>query len=618
VGFPKYSSVKDVFDEFWASGIESKTSMYGLSDVWEGPLDPSDSGPSVAPGSNTALAIDTYKDNVYLFYGGGTRSWLKVVTPDGPVIYDIGGQAILMTQSIHPKYFSMAVINENEVIAGYLYLNLEHQFMAPFGIDLAALYKNPSFSISNYRLSDSAWVTGIRDITGWNMVLFSKASAEDCLPCKTKKAFAKQKFSCKDIPYSKEALQLPGYKTGAMSYTGVGYSNRKKTPSLNPSKCIKALNQYAAVFNNVRVSPSDVGSVGAEMSRYCSSAMYTSMIDSAEYSSGSEKMRRDYIEKLARERVNDKELIIKESARLAGLIGEFIYSISEHLGDNDFTKSLIRDTEWWAPIWFNANNSKIQKLPEFKSVYSLLYSVKLQEEFIPLLLSAAKKPESTSGSPGSLGWILVGKENTQLSRYGKNNMTYFRFPRGQCISGRKIGNISSPLSIDGICGVETRADGVLLWAWKYGVGSSKLKLYKYSNDGIFSSVASTSVSGTPTSNAPMTAILGGSGWQISDYYYTGSSISSVGTEMKIGKEISGIVGSGGEISWYANLNDTIGPWAAPDNAYGDGLLDQHPGRFDLGVDSPLVYQGRTWGNDGAQFSWISGYTGFQVAVSGLL
>jgi len=83
------SNVKKTFDEFWkTSPTGSETSMYGLADIWEGPS--RDGSPySAWTGASTVLAIETYKDNVYILQGGHNTSWLKVVTPNGQRMYEL-------------------------------------------------------------------------------------------------------------------------------------------------------------------------------------------------------------------------------------------------------------------------------------------------------------------------------------------------------------------------------------------------------------------------------------------------------------------------------------------------------------------------------------------------
>ncbi len=615
MGLPNYSDIKKVFDEFWSGNAGANTSMYGLVDVWEGP-DPKAKHQSQSS-SNTAAAIETYKNNVYLLYGVGSQSWLKVITPDGPVIYDIGSILCLMSQNVWPTYFSLTVLNENEVIAGYLYLNLEHQFCAPFGIGMASLYKNPSFSISNYRVSDTAWITGIRDVSGWHFLIYSKASADDCLPCETKKAYAKVKFECMEIDYTHDATRMDAYESETLTYTGDGYGAAKPLPTIHPEKCTKAMNQYATVFNHIKVSPEDVGAVGREISRYCNSAMYSNILNVTEYKTGSEIMKDKYIDKLLKDGENDKAYILSESARLAGMIGGFLYEIRDELGDNDFTKSLMRDTVWWAPMWFNANRSKVNEIDEERSVYSLLYGVDMIDDFIPLIQASASKPKGPKPNLSKLGWVIVGKYGTGVSKYGKNNMTYFRYPFALCFSGRTIGHLENNLEIDGVCGVETRGNGVLIWAWQYDT-ESKLKCYLYSNDGVLSKIAETSITTSPTSNAPMAAAIEGDKWLIEDFFLSDfGNIDSVVSEMMISPEIKQMTDAK-DVMWYGNINELRGSWAVPKYAYDDGLLDPHAGRFDLDDDRVKGNDGRAWGNDGKQFDWISGYSGYQIMRADLL
>jgi len=611
VSFPQFEDIQNTFNEFWnATGPMEYTSMYGLADVWEGPMDGAVG--MVTSGTTTILAVETYKDNVYVLQGGGISSWLKVITPDGARIYELRGAMILMTNSVLPKYFSMTVINENEVIAGYMYLNLEHQFYAPFGIDLAGIYHNPSFNISNTRVNSTAWLTSIRDIEGWHHILFSKASPDDCLPCETKKKYAKRDFSCREESYSRDATEMPGYQTDTLSYTRSGYGERLTRPRLDVDKCAKAMDQYTAVFNQIKVSPEDVGEVGSKISRYCPSTMYKNLMNHAHYSTGAVEMKDEYISKLL-DGNNDIVYLVSKSRELVGEIGEFLYAIGPYLGDNDFTERLFRDTTWWAPVWFNANQDKLTTLDSTQSAYSLLFGVDMLRDFVPMLQGAGIAPDYDSSSAASMKWIIVGKEGTTPEKYSKNAMTYFSFPYSQCISGRKLFSEYDPFLYDGVCGVETRANGVIIWKTLYGY-NSKISATFMSNDGVVSDVGAieTPRSFVPASTAPMAVSKGDGVWIIRDYYLRDvGDIDYVESTVKIGDEMETIISSGSAMM-YANINEVTGN-VGDGHCYMDGTLDSDWGRYDL--DDGDIEWDRAWGNDGKQFDWIAGYSGYQIKTA---
>lgn len=615
-----YSSASDIeatFDEFWNQGRAfSNTAMFGLADIWEGPVADGSSGVGEHVGNNTVMAVETYKDNVYVLQGGGTHSWLKVVTPDGIAMYDIGDMLILMTDNMWPPYFCMTVLNEHEVIAGYLYLNLKFQYMAPFGIDMADLYRNPSFNISNSRANKGTWVTGVRDISGWHLYVHSKTSPDNCLPCSAKKSFAKGDFSCVDIDYSRPALEMPGYRMEDLSYSqGISYGARIPRQSPNLGKCMKAINDYAAVFNHVKISPDDLGNIGMQVSNNCSSVMYKNMVVASEFKAGGAIMADTYLDRLMGGN-NDIAYLIGESVRLTGIIGSFIKDISSSLGDNDFTRLLIQDTVWWAPIWFSANQSAVGALDRNASAYSLLRNVTLND-FIMLLLGVAGGGGGGSSSTvSSMGWVVVGKSGTTPTKMGKNNMTYFRFPGAQCISVRKIGSIDGALTIDGIAQLETRANGIVVWAWKYHRIESDIIAYFISNDGVLSEVgrAGTGPEFSPVSGAAMAASDAGDKWIVKDYYLADfGSVEYVEITVNGGSEMETLK-KGSMVSNYANVNEIIGAIGTPDASYyGDGTLEQHQGRF--GLDSNQVTKALSWGNDGKQYSFIAGYSGLQIKTS---
>ncbi len=601
--------IEETFSEFWnVPPIFSNTAMFGVVDIWEGPVAPGQVGRGINAGTNTVMGVETYKNNVYILQGGANYSWLKVITPDGTKIYDLTAYLCFMTQSIFPPYFSLTVLNEYEVIAGYYYLNLRHQFCSPYGLSVDDMYKNTAFNISNTRTSHGTWVSAVRDYGGWNVYVNSKTSPDNCLPCSVKKSVAKVNFSCVEILFSSHVRELRGYETEQLSYSqGPGYGSKIPLQAMNPTECMKALNDYAAVFNHIKISPDDLGEIGLQVSSNCSTVMYKNMVTVTEYKMRSQVMADEYIERLM-SGDNDTTYLLGESKELTGLIGEFLYDISSSLGDNDFTKTLIEDTVWWASLWFTANKSDVQELGEKESAYSLLSGIQL-DDFVVLLLSlAAPNGGKTEESLNTMSWILVGKEGTTPIKMGKNNMTYFRFPSAQCISVKKIARIENAFSIDGICSVETRANGILFWAWKYEKHPI-LKAFLVSNDGVLSSVGEIVCDDafSPVSGSAMAASDAGGTWIVRDYYLADfNQIEYVETEVEGGNELTALKESQ-MITNFANVNEVTGIPLETNNNYGDGMLDDEHGRY--GLDSGEVNKFYAPGGEGYAYS---GYSQLQL------
>ena len=155
--------VRSVFREFWDKSYdEIYTSMSGMADIWEGAIP---GGGGRATGSNAIFGIRTYGDRIYVMQGG-LQTLLKVFTPNGLEIYDLGTKLSLMVHNNRDIYGSFTVINETELVIGYLYVNLDMQFSAPYGHDLSTLWRSPSSKYSIARVSSSAWVWAVRDNTG--------------------------------------------------------------------------------------------------------------------------------------------------------------------------------------------------------------------------------------------------------------------------------------------------------------------------------------------------------------------------------------------------------------------------------------------------------------------
>ena len=574
----KIRNIKKVHEEFWTSTAESNTSMRGLADIWEGPTQ--DGG--VNSDSNVVIAVETFKNNVYILHGGGANSWLKVVTPNGPVMYDLGSWLVFLTkEGYSPPYFSMAVLNEDEVIAGHMYLNLKHQFMIAFSEEYFKQYDFFLINIANVRISSSSWLTGIRVSGKWEFFLYSKANIEDCLPCSIKQGMAEDKeFTCEEEDFKMNRLEMPGYHVGGLSFTRGGnkYGTRVKKPIADASACMEAMNGYIRAFNQVNVNQNTVGNYGHQLSDSCSSGMYRNIVAVSEYKIESKALADKYIEEFISGN-NDTGMLKSKSAEIVGFIASFLYEISTELGDNDFTHSLMRDTTWWAPIWFIGNPAKLDELDEDKNAYDLLHDVKL-DEFIVTLLSAARKGADDKVIPDKLSWIMMGRKNQKVYKASKDNMTFIRLPDGQCLSVRKVFEIplSTEYLIDGICGIEFRGETAVVWAWLYSVEryeQSTIKAFTISKDGIIKKAAELMAGDgfSPVSGSPMAASDAGDKWIIRDFFL--SDINTIDyVESKVSSGLQDVK-KGNLVVNYANVNEG--------RYYGDGALERESewGPYDL-------------------------------------
>ncbi len=615
------AEIKSVFNGFWQGQTASNTAMYGLGDIWEGPTGENE-GEGTLSNNNTVFAIDTYKNNVYIAQGG-ISSWLKVITPDETKIYTLNSFAILLTNSGRAPYFSMTVINEDEVILGYLYLNLRHQYAAPFGLEMSDFYRNPSISISNIRVSSSSWITAIRDRSEWKIEINSKSGPDNCLPCELKKEATSTEFTCIDLEFSREANVMPGYRAdaenGILSFSqgpGLSGMTRIPMPTMDAEKCMSSIDEYSSIFNRAKISPSDVGRVSAKISKSCSRAMYGNMVKSSAYKAKAKSMAEKYVEDLLANGEDNDKLYV-EATKLTGMIGEMLFELSSSFGDNSFTKGLFRDTTWWAPIWFASNKTKLDLLEDGDNAYSLLFSVSL-DDFIAILSAAASSaPTETEAQVEEMGWILVGNKGVTPVKLGKNNMSYFRFPFSECMSARKLFAIPDPFEIDGVCGAETRSNGIVVWGWRYGNPIAILKCFFMSNDGAYSKVGEFPLPEgfSPISGAAMAASDDDGTWIIRDFYLADfNDIQYVETTVDGGAEMKELKESDTVMN-YGNINSST-TGVGMGHYYDDGLLDAHPGKH--GLDDPPAAGGRAWGNDGRQMDWVTGYSGFQIKSADLL
>lgn len=635
-----YSSPEEInntFMEFWNKSYdEIFLSMAGLADIWEGPTD---SGFGMDAGSSTILATKIYNDKIFIAQGGGLQTLLKVVSPNGIEIYDLGSQLTLMTHTAQDVYGSMAVINENEVILGYMYVNLEMLFMAPYGIDLSALWRNPAAKIVPTRISTSSWIVAIRDNYDWRVFITKKESPEDCLPCLSKKENAKDgtSFECREEAYSRSALEISGYKASraslgaggaSLSVTkmgGFGKMERISRPTPDNKKCLEAIDEYTRIFNKAKISPSDIGSVGQKMSSSCSRVMYLAMLQIVDYKSKTKSLYNTYLKKFMQKEQSSRELL-DESKNIVQLISTMLGELKNVRRDSDLLKSIFSDQIWWGPIWFVGNQSKILGLESDENAYSLLNRVKY-EDFVDVILTASNGLDSSKSTPLPMGWIIMSGKNQTPIKYGKESMTYFRFPFSVCTSTRPLFSTSN-MDFRSICEVETRPDGALVWVWvdKSTLWNKQyiiLRCYKVSNDGILSTLDEVVIGYdmSPVDDSAKTVGVSEDSdyWIVRDYYIKDSQSGGIGyveSKVAISSDMQEIYGASAS-TYYSNCNEMSGAEGSSTGTmkYVEGTLERDWSQLDL--DDNKI-SSLAWGNDGKQYSFVAGYTGYQIHASGEL
>lgn len=634
--FVEPKKIRGIFREFWDKSYEDiYLSMAGMADIWEGPGDYQ----NAYAGAATILGMQFYNDRLYIVMGGGTQTFIKVITPNGVEIHMLGAIACLMTHTAKDVYGSICVINENELIIGYLYVNLDMQFVTPYGLDLAQLWDNPSVKITVARVNSVSWVSAIKSTGGIQMFLHQKASPEDCLPCSVKNdAASNSKFSCIEENYSREANAIDSYRasrsmmaTGAnMSVTDMGglhLFEKKPRPKVDAAECVLSIDEYINVFNRMKISPADIGNAGQKMSRSCSSVMYGNMIQTIQYRRDSTVLHDEYIESFVKGE-EDNEKLYNKSVALVGLISPFLSELSTSKTDTETMRSLFSDQIWWGPIWFAGNKNEYVSDEKRINPYTLLQRIRF-EDFIEVLSNAAAAlPPMPDSQPLPMGWVIMADKDTTPVKYSKSSMTYFRFPFSICMSSAKLFQVNE-MEFDAICDIETRPDGVLVWAWLdtstlNNKMYTKLKCYKISNDGVFKLLDEYDIgySMSPVDNSAKAVGISPDNdyWIVRDFFIKDSvsgGIDYVETKVNISSDMKKILDAS-NASPYANINEISGlsPGLAKGVVhYSDGMLEVHWDKYDLDdgfMGTPA------WGNDGKSYSWTSGYSGYQIHNSDLL
>lgn len=629
--------ISKMFAEFWDKSYdEIHLSMAGMADIWEGPSS-SENGASFDDGTSTIIAVKIYNDRIYIAQGGGLTTFIKVVSPSGIEIYDLGSQMCLMTSSAMDIYGGMAVINDEELILGYMYINLKMLFMAPYGIDMASLWRNSAQKIVPVRVSSTSWVVAMRDSIQWRVYVSSKESPEDCLPCESKKGISQDgiEFECTEEEYGRSALNISGYKSSrsgissgaSLSVTrmgGFGRMDKIKRPPHDDEKCFAAIDEYTNVFNRKGVSPADVGEIGQKMSSSCSKIMYLSMLEIVEYKSKVTDMYNRYIKDVIAGNQNNSSLI-EESLEAIKLIVTMLGELDTTSSSEGLIRSIFSDQIWWGPIWFSANKSKV--LESEGNAYTLLNTVEFSDFSDVLMKAASTNTSSIETEPLKMGWIVMSKKGKTPIKYSKQSMTYFRFPFALCMSTRLL-MVADNNDFDSICEVETRGSEVFVWAW---VDKSTLKnkqftvlrCYKVSKDGVLSVLDEVEIgySMSPIDDSAKSVGVSPDDdyWIVRDYYIKDSQNGGIGyveSKVSMAQEMQDIMGTSAA-SYYANCNEMHGMEASADGTlkYRDGVLERDWEKFDLDDDQLDML---AWGNDGPQYRFVSGYTGYQIHASGEL
>lgn len=629
--------INGIFREFWDKTYdEIYTSMAGMADIWEGPGNYQNS----YAGAGTIIGMQYYNDKLFIVQGGGLQTFIKVISPNGVEIHMLNSQACLITHTSRDVYGSICVINDNELIIGYLYVNLELQFSAPYGLDLAELWDNPSVKITSARVSSTSWVTAIRSIGSTQFFLYSKASPEDCLPCEVKKSSVGSglvKFSCVEERYSMAAQTIQSFRasrsmmaTGAsMSVTsmgGLGFFDKKPMPRANTAECILAMDEYVSLFNKARISPADIGEVGQKMSRSCSRVMYGNMLQTIQYKKEAELMHDDFIEAYIAGKEDNSDVYDK-SVEIVSLIAPLLGELINSMSDNEMMRSIFSDQIWWAPLWFVDNKDKFIGVEGRINPYNLLHTVKF-EDFMEVLINAASSmPPLSPSQPLPMGWIIMSDANSTPVKYSKTSMTYFRFPFATCMSSTKLFTLGD-YDIDSICDIETRGDGVIIWAWKDTSTLKnrmymKLKCYKVSNDGVFAEIGTVDIGYalSPVDNSAKAVGISSDNtyWIVRDYFLKDSvsgGIDYVETKVNISSDMTTVMNAGNSIG-YANVNEITGIEALAKGTvhYSDGMLETDYAPIDLDDNFIGI---SSWGNDGKQYSWVKGYSGYMIHSADLL
>ena len=622
------------YREFWDKDYsEIFLTMAGIGDVWESP---SGNFENSFVGISTIGGIEIYKDKIYIVQGYGMQTIVKVISPQGIEIYGIGPTGILMKSCNRGLQGNLTVLNDDELIVGYMYVNLKRLFSAPYGIDLGSLYGNKYWKISNSRVSSVAWVSGVQDLGGWSIALFKRAAMEDCFDCDIKKKLAAENkaFECEQIDNS---FNLHGFSfakkaTRSMIATGVSMSISRmgglelmddiKPPSGDGVTCLQAIAKYQKVFKKQKPSASEIGNVGNLISEKCSSYMMRYVVEISSYRESVDQMYENYVEKSIRGDADANEWLIQNSRDVVSLIAPALSDITATAIDNNTIDLLFEDIVWWAPIWFIANPDKVLE-GQIGAAYNTARLID-RDNFIKALKNAAMSaPPLPSDSPFKVKWVLASPAGTKPAKFVKNTATFYSFPMGICYSADIIARADRD-AFDWICEVETRADGMLIWAWKNVSPLNEkfdmvLKCFKVTNDGQFTEIASTHVGrwGTPLSGSAKAVAVSPDNtfFVVRDYYLKNSKTGPIAfTEVKvnINADMTEILNLP-IVNHYANIDEvTLDYMQTNIHHWNDGLFESDWSDFDLDDNTVRMMTGQSID----YLSFVKGYSAYKVGELG--
>jgi hypothetical protein len=404
---------------------------------------------------------------------------------------------------------------------------------------------------------------------------------------------------------------------------GFSKMEKKQKPVVDNKRCLEAIDQYVGIFNKAKISPADIGETGQKLTSSCSRIMYLSMLQIVEYKNQTIAMYNQYIQDTLKGEA-DNNALYEKSKNLVQLISAMLSELKGTSSDSELLKSIFSDQIWWGPIWFIANKDA---LIDGVNAYTLLHNIDY-EDFVEVLMMATTSSEGgIQTEPLPMGWVIMANKGKTPVKYGKSSTTYFRFPFSICTSTRPLFKVSN-MDFRSVCEIETRSDGMYIWVW---VDASTLwnkqymilRCYKITNDEVVSILAEETIgydlSPVDDSAKAVGVSEDGTYWIVRDYYIQDSINGGIGfveSKVYISEDMRDIYAASATF-YYSNLNEITGIEGNSVDTikYQDGGLEQHWEKFDLDDDKIKT---PSWGNNGRQYSFVSGYVGYQIHVSGEL
>ena len=622
------------YRKFWDTSYkEHFLTMAGIADIWESPQGNFENSFN---GIDTIGGLQIYKDRIFIVQGYGMQTLVKVISPSGIEVYGLGANAMIMKSCNKGLEGNFTVLNEDELIIGYLYVNLKRQFSAPFGIDLSELYGHKNWKVVNARINSTSWLNGLQGPDGWKLVVLKRSSMEDCFDCNLKRqlASASKKFQCEqeDRSFTMRGFSFAKRATRSMLQTGVSTSITRMgglskmddipLPASSGAGCLYAIERYRDVFKFKNPNIQDIGEAGSLVSEKCASYMLQYVVEIGSYRDKTEYLYDEYTHKSINGDADTHEWLLKESKDALSTIAPALTDIVATSTDDGSLDALFSDIVWWAPLWFVMQDSKIKSIP-IGDAYAAARRVD-KDSFISALKNAAKTaPGLPKERNFGVKWVLTSQDGTKPTKLAKNTATFYSFPMGICYSMDLIATIDRK-AFDWICEVETRADGLIIWAWKDKAEYEKrfdmvLKCFKLTLDGIFTEIASldTGRDSTPLSGSAKSVSVSSDNtfFMVKDYYLVDGEkgpIDYTETKVEINADMTEILNLP-VVNHYANLDEFTLDFTMP-NIYhwGDGMFEKDWKDFDL--DDSQVRMMESKKIDYATF--IKGYSTYKVGDLG--